>query len=94
MLLQESVHFLSIPEFDASKINQSHVDRVNTMQTVVELGRQIRDRATLSIKQPVRDVIVVQNNAEVLAHVDGLQGYIAAVRRGTTLCAASTLLVV
>ena len=74
------MHYLSVPEYDPTKINQAKVDRVEMMQTVVELGRQIRERNLLSIKQPVREVLVVRNDATVLANVDALQSYIAAVR--------------
>ena len=84
-----SVHFLSIPPYDESKIAPQHVAKVETMQTVVELGRQIRERAHISIKMPVREVIVVHTDTDVLGHVTALQQYISAELNAITVSVTS-----
>ena len=49
----ESIHFVRIPKFDQSLINETIERDVNKMQTVIELGRKIRDRRKTPLKQPV-----------------------------------------
>lgn len=49
--LQESVHFLSIPEFE--EVDRGIMKAVRAMRTVVQLGRKCRERRTLNLKTPV-----------------------------------------
>ena len=64
-----SVHFLSFPTPNESLIDAEIESAVAKMQTVIELGRVIRDRNTMPIKYPLKQVIVVMETAEALKDV-------------------------
>jgi isoleucyl-tRNA synthetase len=72
----ESVHYCSIPEPRAELADPSCVTRTERMQTVIEMGRIARERRTLSLKTPVRDVVVVCADAAVLADIEQLKNYV------------------
>ena len=64
-----SVHFLSFPTPKESLIDADIEAAVAKMQTVIELGRVIRDRNTMPIKYPLKQVIVVMETDEALKDV-------------------------
>uniref|UniRef100_A0A4W4E0F7 Isoleucine--tRNA ligase, cytoplasmic n=1 Tax=Electrophorus electricus TaxID=8005 RepID=A0A4W4E0F7_ELEEL len=49
---------------------------VSRMQSVIELGRVIRDRKTLPVKYPLREVVVIHQDSEALQDIQSLQKYI------------------
>ncbi|KAJ0396637.1 hypothetical protein ATCC90586_002025 [Pythium insidiosum] len=65
-----SVHFLMVPDFDASRVDENVEKCMKNLQCVIEMGRVVRERRTISLKNPVRKVIVVSSDA---ATVDGLR---------------------
>jgi len=52
---EDSVHFLSFPEYDDSLLNEDIVRSVGRMQKVIESGRTARDRKKKTCKIPVED---------------------------------------
>lgn len=72
----ESVHYTFIPEVDATLLNESLEARVKVMMQVIELGRLARDKRGISLKTPVRSVVVVHADAELLQGISILQDYI------------------
>ena len=46
------------------------------MQRVIELGRVIRERKNVSLKTPVREVIVLTSDQQALDDASGLRSYI------------------
>uniref|UniRef100_A0AAQ4R8L5 Isoleucine--tRNA ligase, cytoplasmic n=1 Tax=Gasterosteus aculeatus aculeatus TaxID=481459 RepID=A0AAQ4R8L5_GASAC len=46
------------------------------MQSVIELGRVIRDRKTLPVKYPLKEVVVIHQDPEALKDIQSLQKYI------------------
>jgi len=46
----ESIHYLMIPQARENLIHKQIERRVALMQTVIELGRVVRDRKTLPLK--------------------------------------------
>jgi len=71
-----SVHFLSFPTPKESLIDSEIEAAVAKMQTVIELGRVIRDRNTMPIKYPLKQVIVVMETEEALKDVQTLSNFI------------------
>ena len=65
-----SVHFLPFPMANESLIDSGIEAAVAKMQTVIELGRVIRDRNTMPIKYPLKEVIVVMESEEALKDVE------------------------
>lgn len=72
----DSVHYLDFPESQENFINLEVERKVSRMQTVIELGRLLRDRKTLPIKYPLPELIVINENQEYLDDVLSLQKYI------------------
>jgi isoleucyl-tRNA synthetase len=58
----DSVHFLKLPQYDESRLNEDAVEAMKALQTVVELGRTIREKRNISLKTPVKNVVVILGN--------------------------------
>lgn len=67
--VSKSVHFLMLPDFDASRIDESVEARMQNLQDVIEMGRVVRERRAISLKNPVAKVLVVSADRAAL---DGL----------------------
>ncbi|RWS30922.1 isoleucine--tRNA ligase: cytoplasmic-like protein [Leptotrombidium deliense] len=72
----DCVHYLMLPDADLSLIEEEVERRVQRMQTVVEIGRICRDRKTLPIKYPLKEVIVISKDEEILNDINSLEKYI------------------
>jgi isoleucyl-tRNA synthetase len=75
-LYQESIHFLQIPDVDEKLISMEVERRFKRMQSVIENGRLIRDRKNIPMKYPLRELVVVDANSEMLQDCEALQNYI------------------
>jgi len=73
----ESVHFTAIPDFRPEAINTALEARVARMQAIVELGRTVRERVGVSLKTPIRRVVIVHPDAVLRADVAAMRDYIA-----------------
>ncbi|GAB9463465.1 Isoleucine-trna ligase [Globisporangium polare] len=72
----KSVHFLMLPDFDASRIDENVETRMKNLQDVIEMGRVVRERRTISLKNPVTKVIVVSTDKAALDGLELLKTYI------------------
>lgn len=72
----DSVHYLMYPTPNVSLIDTNIERAVARMQSVVELGRVIRDRKTIPIKYPLPEVIVVHRDPQYILDILSLQSYI------------------
>eukprot|EP00586_Coscinodiscus_wailesii_P002114 CAMPEP_0172483452 /NCGR_PEP_ID=MMETSP1066-20121228/10478_1 /TAXON_ID=671091 /ORGANISM="Coscinodiscus wailesii, Strain CCMP2513" /LENGTH=1157 /DNA_ID=CAMNT_0013247349 /DNA_START=273 /DNA_END=3746 /DNA_ORIENTATION=- len=54
-----SVHYLPLPAYDTTRLNDDAVEAMNALQTIVECGRVIRERRNISLRTPVKEVYVV-----------------------------------
>ena len=72
----DSVHYLMLPEAKDELIDAKIEEAVSTMQTVIELGRVVRDRKTMPMKYPLSEVVVIHKDKAVLDNVEALQSYI------------------
>jgi isoleucyl-tRNA synthetase len=73
----ESIHYISMPTCNASLIDEEIERRVSLMQNIIVLGRQIRDRQTLPIKQPLRTLTIICKDPQQLQAIRSLDRYIA-----------------
>uniref|UniRef100_A0A3B1JG29 Isoleucine--tRNA ligase, cytoplasmic n=1 Tax=Astyanax mexicanus TaxID=7994 RepID=A0A3B1JG29_ASTMX len=71
-----SIHYLMLPNVRESLIDKRIESAVSQMQSVIELGRVIRDRKTLPVKYPLREVVVIHQDPEALRDIQSLQKYI------------------
>uniref|UniRef100_A0A6P7F3I2 Isoleucine--tRNA ligase, cytoplasmic n=1 Tax=Diabrotica virgifera virgifera TaxID=50390 RepID=A0A6P7F3I2_DIAVI len=72
----DSIHYLMLPQPNQTLIHVDIERAVARMQSVIELGRVIRDRKTIPIKYPLPEIIVVHRDQQYLDDIIQLQGYI------------------
>ncbi|XP_005110126.1 isoleucine--tRNA ligase, cytoplasmic [Aplysia californica] len=71
-----SIHFLMLPKPREQLIHQKIETAVSRMQSVIELGRVIRDRKTLPVKYPLKEVVAIVKNQEAKEDLVSLEKYI------------------
>uniref|UniRef100_A0A8C4RAC4 isoleucine--tRNA ligase n=1 Tax=Eptatretus burgeri TaxID=7764 RepID=A0A8C4RAC4_EPTBU len=71
-----SIHYLMLPESREYQIDEQIEQAVARMQSIIELGRVIRDRKTIPIRYPLKEVVVIVESDEAQRDVLILQKYI------------------
>lgn len=71
-----TVHFLSYPEAREELFDVAIETSVARMQSVIELGRNIREKKTISLKTPLKTLIILHNDEEYLKDIEELKDYI------------------
>ncbi|KAI9184458.1 isoleucine--tRNA ligase [Blastocladiella emersonii ATCC 22665] len=71
-----SVHFQMFPEVKDQYFDTVIERRVARMQAVIELGRVVRDRRTIGLKTPLRELVVLHADPEYLADVQSLEQFV------------------
>ncbi|KAF2149243.1 isoleucyl-tRNA synthetase [Myriangium duriaei CBS 260.36] len=71
-----SVHFLAYPTVRTELYSPEIERRVARMQRVIELGRLCRDRRAISLKSPLKSLVVINSDKEYLEDVKSLESYI------------------
>jgi len=71
-----SVHYLSLPTAREDLIYEDVERAVARMQSVVDLGRILRDRKTMPIKYPLPEVVVIHKDLQCLDDIRSLENYI------------------
>ncbi|XP_071611493.1 isoleucine--tRNA ligase, cytoplasmic [Heliangelus exortis] len=72
----ESIHYLMLPQTREDLIDKKIENAVSCLQSVIELGRVIRDRKTIPVKYPLKEVVVIHQDPEALENVRSLEKYI------------------
>lgn len=73
---EKSIHFVSVPKAKAELINEEIERAVALMQTVIDLGRVIRDRKTIPMKYPMKEAVIIVNNEKNLEELSVFENYI------------------
>ncbi|PPQ68420.1 hypothetical protein CVT24_004841 [Panaeolus cyanescens] len=71
-----SVHFLSFPEVKEEYFDAEIERKVKRMQNVIELTRNVRERNNLSLKVPLKELLVFHPDQQYLDDVQMLQRYV------------------
>ncbi|KAJ3038350.1 isoleucine--tRNA ligase [Rhizophlyctis rosea] len=71
-----SIHFLLFPEVKEEYFDEDIERAVSRMQTVIDLGRFIRDQKTLPLKTPLRELVIINPDQQYQADVKSLESYI------------------
>lgn len=71
-----SVHFLSYPEVREELFDEKIETAVARMQTVIELGRNIREKKTISLKTPLKTLVILHGDEDYLKDIEALKNYI------------------
>ena len=74
----ESIHYSLLAPVAEELIDEAVERQVALMQTVVELGRLLRDRRNLPLKYPLPEVVVISASEQTLAEVGSLREFILA----------------
>ncbi|KAG5490717.1 hypothetical protein JKF63_00839 [Porcisia hertigi] len=72
----DSVHYLMIPDEDASFDDPDLERSMSRMMTIVDLVRVLRDQMVIPIKRPVRQVVIVHPDQEYIGDVRKMAEYI------------------
>ncbi|OSD03974.1 isoleucine-tRNA ligase [Trametes coccinea BRFM310] len=73
---RRSIHFLPFPEVKEEYFDEEIERKVKRMQTVIELTRNVRERHNLSLKTPLRELLVFHADPAWLEDVKSLQRYV------------------
>ncbi|EPY49273.1 cytoplasmic isoleucine-tRNA ligase Irs1 [Schizosaccharomyces cryophilus OY26] len=71
-----SVHFLPFPSYKEELSDATVLRRVKRMQTIIELARYVREQNNISLKTPLRSLVVIVTDPEYLEDAKSLEGYI------------------
>lgn len=75
----DSVHFLNLPAYDESRLNENAVEAMEALQVIVENGRTVREKRNISLRTPIKNITVILRNpsANIVESLNGpLKGYI------------------
>ena len=75
-LNKASIHFTEVPNYSEALIDEEIETTVGRMQTAIEVGRLLRNRAIISMKYPLQKVTLIDSDESVLAGYIKLQQYI------------------
>lgn len=73
-----SIHFLPFPSVRTEYFDPVIERQVKRMRAVIDLGRLIRDKKTLKVKIPLKELVIFHHEQEYLDDVKSLETYIAA----------------
>ncbi|CAD6220355.1 GSCOCG00005016001-RA-CDS [Cotesia congregata] len=72
----ESVHYQMIPQPKEELISEETERAVFHMQTVIDLGRIVRDRKTIPVKYPLPEVVIIHQDEKILKEIVKLEKYV------------------
>lgn len=67
------MHFLTLPEYDESRLNAEAVEAMEALQNIVEQGRNAREKRNISLRTPIKSVVAILRNPPTHV-VNGLTG--------------------
>ena len=71
-----SVHFLPYPTFNPKLLDPDVERKVLRMQTVITLARNSRERKTISLKTPLKSLVIIHSDPAYLSDLRSLESYI------------------
>jgi len=73
---EQSIHFLRIPKYDPSLIDEKIERDVDLMATIVEDARILREKRKVSFKQPISSLTIITDNEDFIQSLQPLLVYI------------------
>lgn len=68
--LEESIHYCSVPQAEGKRGDRIE-ESVTRMMTIIDLGRNIRERHNKPLKTPLREMVVVHPDVDFLDDIAG-----------------------
>lgn len=75
-LKQESIHFLQLPDFNQSLINEEIEQTLSNMQQVIEITRNLREKKAVNQKQPVQECRIYYKSQKELDNLKNVEHYL------------------
>ena len=75
-LYEESIHFLRIPKFDESLLDEEIEITMKNMITVIDMGRLLRDKHNLPTKKPLASIEIINFDKNFLNKLKKVEYYI------------------
>jgi len=73
----DSVHYIMLPSVKCAHTDNAVVIGMRLLQQAVELGRRAREAVNISMKTPVKQVVIVCDSAKALSALEGdLEAYV------------------
>lgn len=76
VLDKRSIHFLVYPSFNEKYSNLKIEISVSRMKKVIELVRNIREQKCISLKTPLKKLVILHNDIEFLNDINSLKHYL------------------
>ncbi len=73
---KESVHLEAYPRASAQLIDRGLESGTKLLEEVIFLGRNLRDQAKVKVKIPLKEIVLVNRQAQVLKNIQPLENYI------------------
>lgn len=67
---EESVHLAHFPVYEESFVDEEVEKKMDTVRDICSLGRFAREDANIKVRQPIREVIVPQQDQEIIGDLD------------------------
>ncbi|EDK37959.2 hypothetical protein PGUG_02057 [Meyerozyma guilliermondii ATCC 6260] len=71
-----SIHFMSYPTERKELFDEKIETAVGRMQKVIDLGRNIREKKMISLKTPLKELVILHSDPDYLSDVESLKDYI------------------
>jgi len=75
-LKAKSVHFVMVPEYDPTFLDEGIVRAVERMQGIVELGRTCREHRKVSVKMPLLSMTLYNKDQVFVDDIKRIQAYV------------------
>ena len=75
-LLEGSIHFLRIPEYNEKLLDDKIEKIMQNMITVIELGRKLRESKKISLKKPIAKLTIINYDKNFLDNLKVVENYI------------------
>ncbi|PVU93953.1 hypothetical protein BB559_003119 [Furculomyces boomerangus] len=71
-----SIHYVPFPEVQEEYFDPNIVRAVQRMQSVIELGRFVREKNNISLKTPLSELVVIHSDPQYLEDIRQLSSYV------------------
>ncbi|XP_064227067.1 isoleucine--tRNA ligase, cytoplasmic-like [Aotus nancymaae] len=71
-----SIYYLMLPRVREELIDKKTESAISQIQSVIELEPVIRDRKTIPIKYPLKEIVVIHQDPEALKDIKSLEKYV------------------
>ena len=75
-LEQDSIHHLYIPEINEKLKNAEVEEAMQAVMSIIEAGRKLRDQKSISLKQPIMSLTIVNSNEKLMQELKPFWVYI------------------